>query len=181
MPRAIRQGTESGLYHVGTRGNNQRGIYLNDGDHLAFLNLLAKTVEKSSWKLHAYCLMGNHYHLLLETELDDLSSGMQLLNSGYATTFNKRHRRTGHLFGNRFWSESIERDEHLLECCRYIAWNPVRAGLCKRPEDWQWASYPAVLGIDPPPPFLATEPMLLQFGADRARAVQRFRAFVDRR
>jgi len=181
VPRANRQGAESRLYHVGTRGNNRQPVYLGDGDRLAFLNLLAKTVEKSSWTLHAYCLMGNHYHLLLETNLDDLSAGMQLLNGGYAMTFNRRHRRTGHLFGNRFWSEPIERDEHLLECCRYIAWNPVRAGLCTRPEDWQWASYPAVLGLDRLPSFLATEPTLLQFGADRKRAVQRFRAFVHSR
>ena len=106
------------MYHVGTRGNNRRDIYLDASDRLAFTLLMAKVVREYEWTLQAYCLMGHHYHLLVQADLDDLSTGMRVLNGTYAKAFNRRHLRTGHLFGERFWSDPINRHEHLLECSR---------------------------------------------------------------
>jgi len=181
MPRTARPASESRTYHIATRGNNRRDIYLDEGDRLAFQLLLATVARKRGWTLQTYCLMGNHYHLLVRAELDDLSAGMRLLNGSYAKTFNKRHSRTGHLFGERFWSEAIDREEHLLECIRYIANNPVRAGYCGLPEMWRWGSYRAMAGFDPSPSYLATEATLSLFGPEPSRAVERFRAFVAER
>jgi hypothetical protein len=125
--------------------------------------------------------MRNHYHLLVEAELDDLSTGMRVLNGSYAKTFNKRHGRTGHLFGERFWCEAIEREEHLLECIRYIANNPVRAGFCAEPGSWPWGSYRALAGLDRMPTFLAADATLSLFGDEPRRSRQRFTAFVAER
>lgn len=163
---------------MGARGNNSRDLFLDESDRLAFVGLLAKTVQRCHWTLQAYCLMGHHYHLLVQANLEDLANGMRLLNGGHARTFNRRHRRTGHLFGERYWSEAIERQEHLLECARYIASNPVRAGFCQRAEEWPWGSYRAIAGHDPAPSFLDVEATLVLFGVDVGRAAQRFRAFV---
>ena len=178
MPRTVRTGSESRIYHVGTRGNNRRDIYLDESDRLAFEHLLAKAVREYRWALQAYCLMGHHYHLLVHADLGDLSTGMRVLNGSYAKSFNKHHRRTGHLFGERFWSEAIELEEHLLECSRYIANNPVRSGFCSRPEGWRWGSYRAIAGFDPAPSYLAVDSTLSLFAEAPGPAAHRFRAFV---
>jgi putative transposase len=123
--------------------------------------------------------MTTHYHLLIRTPSADLAAGMQRLNSNFAQAFNRKHSETGHLFERRYHSVSIERDAHLLELYRYIALNPVRAGLCSRPETWTWGSYRAVVGLAPPPDFLATDWALLYFGSNRTRARERFKAFVE--
>ena len=178
MPRTARMPGESHTYHVSTRGNNRTDIYLDESDRLAFQLLLAKVAREHRWTLQAYCLMGHHYHLLVHADLDDLSTGMRVLNGSYAKSFNKRHRRSGHLFGERFWSDAIDREEHLLECCRYIANNPVRSGFCSLPELWRWGSYRAIAGFEPAPPYLAVGPTLSLFGQESNRAASRFRAFV---
>ena len=178
MPRTARSSGESRIYHVGTRGNNRSDIYIDEGDRLAFELLLAKVVREHKWTLQAYCLMGHHYHLLVHADLDDLSMGMHLLNGAYAKAFNKRHGRVGHLFSERFWSDTIDREEHLLECTRYIANNPVRSGFCPRPEAWRWGSYRAIAGFEPAPSHLAVNATLLLFGSESGRAAQRFRSFV---
>ncbi len=178
MPRTRRIGGESRTYHVGTRGNNRGDIYLDASDRLSFTLLMAKVVREYDWALQAYCLMGHHYHLLVHADLDDLSTGMRVLNGAYAKAFNRRHRRTGHLFGERFWSDPIDRDEHLLECSRYIANNPVRSGFCGSPEAWRWGSYRALAGFEPAPSYLETDATLCLFGAESGAAIHGFRSFV---
>ena len=129
-----------GVYHVGTRGVARTAIFLDDADRRFFLWLLADVVVRNEWLVHAFCLMTNHYHLVIETLREQLSDGLQRLNGVYAQTFNQRYRRTGHLFGDRFWVGLVETDEELVSTCRYVVANPVRAGLCAAPEDWPWSA-----------------------------------------
>ena len=124
-----------------SRGNAQEAIFRDDLDYLAFLRMLAPVIAQFDWSCYAFCLMPNHYHLLLETTDPTISSGMHLLNGRYARRFNSRHGRVGHVFQGPYHAEPVVRDEHLLEVCRYIALNPVRAGLCRDPGAWPWSSY----------------------------------------
>jgi REP element-mobilizing transposase RayT len=137
-----------------------------------FLKLLARIAIPLRWFFHAYCLMENHYHLVIETPEANLSAGVQRLNGRYAQAFNSRYALSGHLFQGRFHSVSVKSDGHLLELARYLALNPVRAGLCARPEDWPWSSCRAVLGMVSPPTFLRIERVLDCFGlhAEQQRA-----------
>jgi REP element-mobilizing transposase RayT len=134
MARPLRIAVAGGLYHLITRGNARERIYLDDLDREIFLDRLAHSVERYGWLCHAYCLMDNHYHLLVETPQPNLSIGMRQLNGLYAQTFNSRHDRCGHVFQVRFRSIFVEKDSHLLSCCRYVVLNPVRAGICEHPE-----------------------------------------------
>ena len=132
---------ETALGHVTNRGNNRADIFLDEYDYLSFLRMLGDVVSAERWTCHAYCLMPNHYHLLLEYPETTLGRGMHRLNGRYARRFNVRHCRGGHLFQGRYDLEPVTRDGHLLETCRYIVLNPVRAGLCRLPEEWPWSSY----------------------------------------
>jgi putative transposase len=123
---------------VTTRGVNREAIFRDDRDRLVFLGLLAATIERHSWRCHAFCLMGTHYHLLIETQGENLSRGLQRLNGVYAQLFNRRHSRTGHLFGSRFHAWTIQDEAHLRATHRYVLENPVRAGLCATASDWPW-------------------------------------------
>jgi len=125
---------------VTTRGVNSCQIYRDDDDRRFFLRLLAETVSRLQWRSHAFCLMGTHYHLVVETTVARLSDGLQRVNGVYAQTFNRKHRRTGHLFGDRFASWVVNDEEHLAAACRYVLENPVQAGLCDRVEDWSWSA-----------------------------------------
>jgi REP element-mobilizing transposase RayT len=138
MPRILRTTLDDGIFHVGSRGVNKTNIYLDVEDRRTFVALFAAAVKRYRWDMHTACLMTNHYHLVLEAAVERMSQGMQWLNGAYAQIFNKRWGRTGHLFGGRFYSNPIEDDEELLETCRYVIWNPVRAGLCARPDQWPW-------------------------------------------
>lgn len=128
------------MYHVTARGVDRVEIFCDDPDRIAFLRLLAETVGRQNWTCHAFCLMGTHYHLVIETTQTRLSKGLQRLNGLYAQQFNSRHRRAGHLFGSRFHAWSLDDEDHFAATCRYVAENPVRAGLCRRPSDWPWSS-----------------------------------------
>jgi putative transposase len=139
MPRILRTTLPDGYFHVTARGVEQRAIYLDREDCRSFLDLFASTVRRHRWGVYAFCLMGNHYHVVIEAPRAELSGGVQRLNGVYAQRFNRRHGRWGHLFGDRFASWVIETDEHLHDACRYVLENPVRAGLCERPEDWPWS------------------------------------------
>jgi putative transposase len=141
VPRVPRLQLPDGIYHVGSRGVDRRYIFLDSCDRDSFLSMLKRIVTNHRWRCHGFCLMGTHYHLLIESAIADLSAGMQRLNSGYARAYNVRHGREGHLFERRFYSEFVQTEEHLYELMRYIACNPVRAGLCADPADWPW-SYP---------------------------------------
>jgi putative transposase len=143
VPRIPRSALPDGYFHVTSRGNRGAHIFLSDLDRLDFLDLLRTTVIRFEWRLHAHCLMGTHYHLLLDTARDRLSEGMRRLNGVYALRFNRRHALKGHLFETRFSSYVLRDDRHLAAAVQYILENPVRAGLCSHPNDWSWSDAPA--------------------------------------
>jgi putative transposase len=140
--------------------------------------LLSSVVTKYDWVCGAYCLMDTHYHLVVRTPNPDLAVGMQRLNGFYAQEFNRRYGLEGHVFFRRYHSLLIEREAHLVELCRYVAMNPVRAGMCGRPEDWPWSSYGAVM-TSSEPSFLSVRWLLELFGRDPDSARRRLRAFVE--
>jgi putative transposase len=166
-----------GYYHLGARGNNKHSIFLDERDHKRFLVLLASVARKYAWTIYAYCLMGNHYHLVLRLAEAGLSRGMCELNTGYALGFNARYGRINHLFGRRFWSEHITTDAYLLEACRYVVQNPVRAGFCSSCEAWPWSSYPATIGLAKPEPFLAVNEVLSFVAPNASDPGERFRDY----
>jgi putative transposase len=179
MPRAPRRQIADGTFHLTGRGNRRQRIFLDGDDRLLLLYLLDELRRRRGWLGHAYCLMPNHYHVVVETPDEDLSAGMQWLNGCYGQAFNARHGVDGHLFQGRFHSTVVEGDGHLVELSRYLALNPVRAGLCRRPAGWIWGSYRAVSGLEPARHFLAPGRVLASFGKDIGSARKRFEAFVN--
>jgi REP element-mobilizing transposase RayT len=151
MPRRPRADLEPGVHHVFARGNNRGSIFGHDDDRRAYLRRLAQVVTARRWSCLAYCLMGNHVHLLIETKTPDLADGMRAIHGPYAQAYNRRYSRTGHLFENRFGSVRVEDDAQLWMVLGYIGRNPVAAGLCRRPGDWPWSSYGAVAAGTPAP------------------------------
>ena len=178
MARPLRIEFEGAIYHITCRGNARNDIFLDAKDRTMFLGFLGKAVERCSWLCHAYCLMNNHYHLLVETPDANISEGMHYLNCVYTIYFNRHHERVGHVLQGRYKSILVERDSHLLELTRYVVLNPVRAGLVDRPEDWPWSSYRATAGIENAPPFLHTSWLLSQFDKKPGLAREAYRAFV---
>ena len=148
MPRLPRSALPSeGIYRVTTRGVARAAISRDDGDRRLFLVLLARAVWLESWTCHVFCLMPNHSHLIAETSLARLSSGLQRLNGVYAQEFNERHRLSGHLFGDRFACFAIRDDDHLRNASEYVLQNPVRAGLCDNAAEWRWSGAPRAATI----------------------------------
>lgn len=139
MPRLPRYLLHELIYHVTTRGVARQPISRDDDDRRLFLALLAHATRRTSWDCHAFCLMPNHHHLIVETHIDLVSVGLHELNGRYAQAFNQRHERTGHLFGDRYAAFVIRDDEHLRAAAEYVLQNPVRAGLCERARDWPWS------------------------------------------
>jgi putative transposase len=139
VPRIARTSLPDGHFHVTARGVERRAIYLDDDDYRSFLGLFAATARRQSWNVYAFCLMPNHYHVILEATREALSEGIQWLDGIYAQDFNARYQRWGHLFGARFASWAIESEKHLYGAARYVLANPVRAGLVDRAEDWPWS------------------------------------------
>ena len=137
LPRYLLPG--EGIYHVTARGVARSLISRDDDDRRLFLVLLAREVRRESWDCHVFCLMPNHYHLIVDTSLDRLSRGMHRLNGALASAFNQRYKRSGHLFGDRFAAFAIRDEDHLRNACEYVVQNPVRGGLCDRAEDWPWS------------------------------------------
>ena len=178
MARPLRIEFPGAVYHVTSRGNARQTIFIDDEDRGGFLDLLSTVVERFNWVCHAYCLMGNHYHLLIETPDGNLSKGMRELNGVCTQWFNQRYRRVGHLFQGRYKAILVEKDNHLLSLCRYVVLNPVRAGLTERPEQWKWSSYKATMGLVKRPSFLTTDWVLSQFGGRKRESVERYRTFV---
>jgi len=179
MPRAPRIQVAGAFYHLTARGNNGRSIYLDDRDRERFLGLFAKVSKLLGWRCHTFCLMGNHYHLLAETTESNLAEGMVRLNGQYARSFNFRHGRSGHLFERRYHSVLIERESHLLEACRYVVLNPVRAGLCDTADDWRWSNFRATAGLALVPSFLEVGWLLEQFARDTIAARDQYSAFIN--
>ena len=161
------------------RGNRRERIFVDKRDGWTFLSILAEVIKRHCWRCHSYCLMPNHYHLLVETPNADIAGGMHRLNNRFAKWFNARHEQTGHLFERRYRSIVIETDEQLLELVRYIALNPVHALLCERAEMWKWSSYGALVGVRDRDPLLTTARIVAAFVTSSERAVERIRAFVN--
>jgi putative transposase len=178
MARPLRVEYEGALYHVTSRGNAGAKIFLDDTDRARFLEILAIVVKRFGWICHAYCLMDNHFHLLVETPMPNLSQGMKHLNGVYTQWFNRRHRRSGHLVQGRFKSVVVEKESYLLELARYIVLNPVRGKMARSARDWPWSSYRATAGQADPPEFLTVDWLLSQFDDDAKRAVLAYRQFV---
>lgn len=178
MARPLRIEYAGALYHITARGNTRADIYFNDVDRLNFLDLLAQTCEQFDCLCHAYCLMGNHYHLLLEKSQANLAKAMRFLNGVYTQRINHRYQRVGHLFQGRYKSTLVQSDSYLLELARYIVLNPVRAGMVHTAEQWPWSSYRATAAICEPAPGLTTDCILSQFAASRTKAAAKYCAFV---
>jgi putative transposase len=178
MARPLRLEFAGAVDHLTSRGNARQRIFFNDGDRELFLQTLAHVVSRYSWVCHAYCLMANHYHLLVETPKANLSIGMRQLNGIFTQSFNRRHRRVGHLFQGRFKAILVEKESYLLELCRYIVLNPVRVKGRTSPAAWKWSSYRPTAGLVPAPEFLSTDWLLEQFGQNRRVAQKRYREFV---
>jgi putative transposase len=178
VPRALRVLIPHGIYHVTARGNRRQQIFVDPDDHLLFLKLLETVVQRRRWLCHGYCLMPNHYHLVLETLEPNLSRGMQHLNGAYAQAFNHRHVTDGHLFQGRFHAVLVESTWHFIELTRYLALNPVSGGLCAHPSEWLWGSYASLIGKTHARSFLAVEDLLRWFGPDTTRARRALADFV---
>ena len=146
MSRPLRIEYPGAVYHVTSRGDARRPIFCDDKDRLLFLEVLASIVSRFHWLCHAYCLMNNHYHLIVETPEGNLSRGMRQLNGVYTQRFNRRHRKPGHVFQGRYKAIVVEKESYLLELCRYVVLNPVRAKAVETPEAWNWSSYRATAG-----------------------------------
>ena len=179
MPRQPRLLVPDATYHVTARGNRRQAIFNDDYDYRLLLLIVGDVVARYGWRCHAYCLLPNHFHLLVETPGTTLSAGMHRLNGRYAQWFNDRHGLDGHLFQGRFHSVVIETEGHLLGAFRYILLNPVRASLCSSPDRWTWSSYRATVGSTGVPPFLAVDELIALFSPDARRARDRIRAFID--
>lgn len=178
MARPLRLEFPGAVYHVTSRGNARQDIVADDRDRQQWLSVLAHVTERYGWLCHAYCLMDNHYHLLIETPQPNLSLGMRQLNGRYTQDFNRRHRRVGHLFQGRFTAILVEKEAHLLELCRYVVLNPVRAKLVPHPRQWAWSSYRATVGETQAPSWLTMDWILGQFGQRVGPAQQKYREFV---
>lgn len=179
MARPLRIEFAGALYHVTARGNAQQDIFDDDKDRQEFLTLLQHAVERHDWYCHAYCLMDNHYHLLIETGTPTLSKGMKFLNGTYTQYFNRQHKRVGHVFQGRFKAILVQKDSYLLELARYIALNPVRAQMVRSAKDWPWSSYRATAGLAEAHPCLTTDWVLAGFAKTPNIAQQRYRDFVQ--
>ena len=178
MARPIRIEYAGAVYHVTSRGNNRNLIFIDDVDRQTFLDIVDSVNRKYNFLCHAYCLMDNHYHLLIETPDGNLAKGMRQINGVYSQGFNRRHKSVGHLLQGRYKSILIQRDSHLLEVCRYVVLNPVRARVVHRPEEYKWSSYRSTAGMEKPHQCLARKWMLGQFAERRKSAESKYKEFV---
>ena len=178
MGRTPRLHSPSGLHHVTNRGNDRRDIFRDGADFQGFLTQVHLTGRHRGWDLLSYCLMPNHVHLLIAASVGDLSAGMRDISGAYVRRFNRRHGTSGHLFGGRFHAVPVTTDRQLAAVFRYIARNPLEAGLCTTPEAWRWSSYAALVGEAPPDAALALPKALGLFSAEATRARARIRELV---
>ncbi len=178
MTRPVRIEYAGAFYHLTTRGNQFAAIFSDDADRGVFLEILSQTCRRYRWQCYAYCLMNNHYHLLVETLSPNLSLGMRQLNGVYTQRFNRRHNTAGHVFQGRFQAVVAEKEAWFLELCRHVVLNPVRSGTVTWPEEWPWSSYGATAGTADCPDFLAAEKILAALAPDELRARWAYRKFV---
>ena len=178
MARPLRIELAGGVYHVTSRGDRQEEIYGGDEDRQAWLEVFGQVCTRFNWRCHAYCLMSNHYHVVVETPDGNLSQGMRQLNGVYTQHFNRRHGKSGHVFQGRYKAIIVQKDNYLLELARYVVLNPVRAGMVKDAQDWAWSSYRAMTGEAEGQDWLQIDWLLGQFSPQRKRATARYMDFV---
>lgn len=148
MPRRPRP-TEAGVYHVGVNAPGGLPLFRGPDNYIEFVTLLGSTVECEPVGCLAFCLMTTHYHLILNVEDNALAPAMKRLNWHYARAVNARIGGRGHVVGGRYFSTQVSDTDHLLTAFKYVVRNPVEAGMCRAPEDWQWSSYPGTIGLTP--------------------------------
>jgi len=178
MARPLRIEYPGAFYHVTSRGNEKKDIFKTRRDREKFISYLQSSVERYGAQIHAYCLMTNHYHLLLETPRGNLSEIMQHINGAYTTYFNVKRKRTGHLFQGRYKAIVIEADEYALELSRYIHLNPVRAGMVNEPQEHEWTSYKCYAGMAAESKWLKTDFILSYFGENRIESGRKYQQYV---
>jgi putative transposase len=179
MPRTARVVAPNATYHITALGTGGEAVFRTNRDAYHFYALLELVISRYRWSCIAYCLMTTHYHLVVQTPETNLDRGMHRLNACYAQAFNRRYRRRGHLFAERFYSGLVTSDGHMLQVLRYVAMNPVEAGLCASPREWPWSSYAAAVGLAPVPSFLALDELYGLFGETAPEARRRLREFVE--
>jgi len=179
MARALRLEFPGALYHITSRGNRRETIFEDGIDHQAFLDLLGQVCEHMNWQCYAYCLMTNHYHLIIETAEANLSAGMRQLNGIYTQRYNRRHRRVGHLLQGRYKAILVDKESYLLELARYVVLNPVRAGMVDHPGQWEWSSYGFMTSCKPVPAWLARRKLLRGFDGKEAVARKLYTRFIS--
>ncbi len=178
MARPLRIELPGSLYHVTSRGDRRDEIYLDDSGRIFWLGLFGRVCKQFNWICHAYCLMDNHYHIVVETVEGNLSKGMRQLNGVYTQHFNRRHNRVGHVYQGRYKAILVEKDSYLLELSRYVVLNPVRASMVKRVDQWPWSSYSAMIGNSSCFEWLQTDWILGQFDKKRKQAITDYVNFV---
>ena len=181
MSRPPRSFEPDGIYHVMSRGSNREQLFRSAGDRVAFLERLERVVERYDLRWIAYNLLGNHYHGIVQTPDARLSHAMRDLHGGYSRLCRSVYGRDAHLFRNRFRAEHIDSRKYLLVAMRYCDLNAVRAGLCASPEQWQWSSYRALIGLDPSPSFLSAEIFLPMLDDDLDRARAEYADYVEQK
>jgi putative transposase len=178
MSRPLRLEFAGAFYHITSRGNRRENIYETDDDREMFLALLGDVCQRYHWRCHAYCLMSNHYHLLIETIDATLSQGIRQLNGVYTQRLNRAHGRVGHVFQGRFKAILVDKNAYFLQVSRYIVLNPVRAKMVAQVTDWPWSSYHGTCGNAVAPEYLETRQLLNAFSAKASLAVARYKQFV---
>lgn len=178
MTRLPRIKFPGAFYHVTSRANRRELIFTKDKEKLDLQGWFAKAVKKYGVKIHAYCIMPNHYHLLVETPLANISKAIQYINGQYGDRFNSRNSLSGHVFQGRFHSTIIDRDAYFLEVARYIVLNPVRADLVENPSEWSWSSYNDTVSLLSGKDWLYTGGILNLFHSQKYQAVQDYRRFI---
>ncbi|MBU0530982.1 MAG: transposase [Candidatus Uhrbacteria bacterium] len=178
MARPLRVEYSGAVYHVISRGNKHNNIYFNNTDRQDFLGHVDDAVKLHNLICHAYCLMDNHYHLLIETPDANLSKAMRDINGNYTQSFNAAHKTVGHLFQGRYKAFVIEKETYLLEVARYIVLNPVRAKIVEHPRQWKWSSYRSTAESKEPPKWLHTDWIIGFFGKERKNGQINYRKFI---
>lgn len=178
MTRPLRLEYPGALYHVTARGDHRKLIFADNRDREYWLDLLGLVCKRFNLVIYAYCQMGNHYHIMLETIDGNLAQAMRQLNSRYSQHFNRRHKLVGHVFQGRYKSILVQKESYLLELSRYIVLNPVRARLVNAAGDWPWSSYNATMGVCAAQDWLNVDWLLAQFDPQPVAARHRFLSFV---
>lgn len=181
MARPLRIEYPSAFYHLTSRGNERKDIFRSQRDREKYLSYLRSASERYQAVIHVFCMLSNHYHLLMETPKGNLSQIMRHINGAYTTYFNVKRGRAGHLFQGRYKAILVEKDEYAKELSRYIHLNPVRAGIVEKPEKYPWSSYRYYIGLEKAPDWLVTDFILSYFSKRVSDAQKRYREFVKDR